>query len=101
VAGAHPQASLAREAGVESPEAWSREGAAIAMASAYPPYLERNAPVPKRYEDEAFGIASRQAALAGYRLALALERSLARASARAGAADLGSLAATSATASPR
>ncbi len=80
VAGAHPRASLAREAGIDSPGAWSEEGAAVAMSSAYPAYLERNAPVPKRYEDEAFGIAGRQAALAGYRLALALERTLARAS---------------------
>jgi hypothetical protein len=65
-----------REAAIESPEAWAREGAAIAMSSAYPAYLERNAPVPKRYEDEAFGIARRQSALAGYRLALVLERTL-------------------------
>ena len=80
VAGAHPRGFLARETRVESPGAWSREGASIAMSSAYPGYLERNAPVPKRYEDEAFGIAGRQTALAGYRLALALERILARAS---------------------
>jgi hypothetical protein len=76
VAGAHPRGSLVREAAIESPEAWAREGAAIAMSSAYPAYLERNAPVPKRYEDEAFGIARRQSALAGYRLALVLERTL-------------------------
>jgi hypothetical protein len=79
VADAHPRASLAQETGIESPAAWSKEGASIAMRSAYPDYLERNAPVPKRYEEEAFWIARRQAALAGYRLALVLEKVLPRA----------------------
>jgi hypothetical protein len=101
VAAAHPRALLAGEAGVESPVAWSKEGAALAMSSAYPAYLERNAPVPKRYENEAFGISRRQAALAGYRLALVLERSLARASESGKAADRRSLVATPASASPR
>jgi hypothetical protein len=50
------------------------------MRSAYPEYLERNAPLPKRYEDEVFGVASRQAALAGYRLASVLERVFSRGS---------------------
>ncbi|MGH9388981.1 MAG: S1/P1 nuclease [Vicinamibacteria bacterium] len=72
--------SLSREIAIDSPEAWSREGAAIAMSSAYPEYLERNAPLPKRHEDEVFAIARRQAALAGYRLARVLERALAGAS---------------------
>ena len=79
-AGAHPRASLAREAAIESPGAWSKESASIAMSSAYPEYLERNAPLPKRYEDQVFPVAKKQAALAGYRLALALERIFARAS---------------------
>jgi hypothetical protein len=44
------------------------------MSSAYPEYLERNAPLPKRYQDEVSAIAGKQAALAGYRLARLLER---------------------------
>lgn len=80
IAALHPKSSLLREAGVVSPEAWSEEGVAIAMRSAYPEYLERNAPLPKRYEDEVFGVASRQAALAGYRLASVLERVFSRGS---------------------
>jgi hypothetical protein len=50
------------------------------MASAYPEYLVRNAAIPKRYEDQAFVAAGKQAALAGYRLARVLERTFAGAS---------------------
>lgn len=78
LAAAHPRDSLAREIAVESPESWCKESAAIAMSSAYPEYLERNSPLPKRYQDEVFAIARKQAALAGYRLARVLERLLAR-----------------------
>jgi hypothetical protein len=74
----NPRASLAREIGVDSVDAWSREGAAIAMRSAYPDYLERGAPLPGRYQDEVFGIAGKQVALGGYRLARVLERVFAR-----------------------
>ncbi len=80
LAAAHPRDSLARDIAVATPEAWSREGAAISMSSAYPEYLERNAPPPKRYQDEVFAIAGKQAALAGYRLASVLERLFARGS---------------------
>jgi hypothetical protein len=76
----HAKESLAREIAIESEEAWSKEGAAIAMRSAYPEYLERNAPLSKRYQDEVFAIAGKQSALAGYRLARVLERLLARGS---------------------
>lgn len=76
----HSRASLSREIGIEAPDAWSREGAEIAMRSAYPEYLARNAPLPKRYQDEMFGIAARQASLAGYRLARVLEGVLGRSS---------------------
>jgi hypothetical protein len=67
-------------------DAWSREGAAIAMRSAYPDYLERGAPLPDRYQDEVLGIAGKQVALGGYRLARVLERVFARSS--EGAPDL-------------
>ena len=69
-----------REIATDSTDAWSREGAVLAMSAAYPPYLERGAPVPPRYFDEAYAVAGRQAALAGYRLARALERIFAGAS---------------------
>jgi hypothetical protein len=75
----HPKEPLSREIAVEE-HAWSREGAAIAMSSAYPEYLERNAPLPKRYQDEVFAIAGKQTALAGYRLARVLQRLFARGS---------------------
>jgi hypothetical protein len=76
----HAKESLAREIEIDPPEAWSKESAAIAMSSAYPEYLERNAPLPKRYQDEVSAIAGKQAALAGYRLARVLERLFARGS---------------------
>jgi hypothetical protein len=77
-AGAHPRASLAREAQIESPDTWSHEGAALAMSSAYPGDLERGAPPPERYQEEAFRVGSQQAALAGYRLARVLDRIFAK-----------------------
>lgn len=78
LAAAHPRDSLARESAAESPESWSKESAGIAMSSAYPEYLERNARLPKRYQDEVFAVAGKRAALAGYRLARVLERLFAR-----------------------
>ncbi len=77
---AHPRASLTRATAVDSPEAWSMEGASLAMTAAYPESLVRNAAIPRRYEDQAFGVAGKQASLAGYRLALVVERICARAS---------------------
>jgi hypothetical protein len=74
VTAAHPRASLTRQIEVESPDAWSAEGAAIAMRSAYPDSLERGASPSRPYQNEAFDIASERAALAGYRLARKLER---------------------------
>ncbi len=74
LATAHPTSTLARELAVESPEAWAKEGAAIAMSAAYPIHLERGASIPPRYHSEAFGVAEKQAALAGYRLARVLDR---------------------------
>ncbi len=74
MAAARPRASLMREIGIESVDAWSREGAGLAMSAAYPDYLERGARPPERYRDEVFLVASRRAALGGYRLARVLER---------------------------
>jgi S1/P1 Nuclease len=79
---AHPKSTLARESAVESPEAWTREGAAIAMNAAYPLYLGRGASIPYRYHDEVFAIAGKQATLAGYRLARVLDRIFAGSSER-------------------
>ena len=76
----HAKESLAREIAIEPEDAWSKESAAIAMSSAYPEYLERNAPLSKRHQDEVSAIAGKRAALAGYRLARVLERLFARGS---------------------
>jgi hypothetical protein len=83
---AHPRASFARQLSIESADAWSREGARLAMDSAYPRFLERGAPIPERYQELAFAVARKQAALAGYRLASVLERISSRSS--EGAPDL-------------
>jgi S1/P1 Nuclease len=74
LAASHPKSALARESAIDSPGAWAKEGAAIAMSAAYPPYLQKGAPIPDRYHREIFGVAGKQAALAGYRLARVLER---------------------------
>jgi len=74
----HAKQSLALAIAIDSPEGWPRESTTIAMRSAYPEFLERNAPLPKRYQDDVSAIAGRQAALAGYRLAQVLERAFAR-----------------------
>jgi hypothetical protein len=74
LAASHPKARLASESGVESPELWVKESASIAMSTAYPASLERDAPVPDRYHAEVFAVCGKQAALAGYRLARVLER---------------------------
>jgi hypothetical protein len=59
-------------------EAWAREGLAVAQNAVYPVYLERDAPPPARYLDEAYAAAAPRIALAGYRLAGLLEAWLAR-----------------------
>jgi hypothetical protein len=71
----HPPDTLRDAITVDDVEAWSREGAAIAMRVAYPDYLIRGAAPPGRYQDEVFEQAARQAALAGYRLARLLDES--------------------------
>jgi hypothetical protein len=74
LAATHPEDSVSRAVAVDSPDEWVKEGAAIAMSAAYPAYLERGASIPERYQKEAFGLAGKQAALAGYRLGRVLER---------------------------
>jgi hypothetical protein len=69
IAKLHPPGALAGDVSESSVEAWSRAGASIAMASAYPETLARGGTPSRQYQDEVFEKAARQAALAGYRLA--------------------------------
>ena len=69
----HPPQSLRDAIAVEDFEAWSNASAEIAMTRAYPEYLSRDAAPPARYEGEVSEIASKQVALAGYRLARLLD----------------------------
>ncbi len=69
----HPPESLRDAIAVAGFEAWSKASAEIAMTRAYPEYLSRDAVPPAGYEAEASEIASKQVALAGYRLARLLD----------------------------
>lgn len=71
----YPESTLGREIAETSPESWSKEGASIAMNDAYPKELVEGAAPPRDYQDLVFSLASRQAALAGYRLARLLNES--------------------------
>jgi hypothetical protein len=73
IAKLHPPGALAGEVPESSVEAWSRAGASIAMAAAYPETLVRGGTPSREYQDAVFEKASRQAALAGYRLARMLD----------------------------
>jgi S1/P1 Nuclease len=74
----YPRGSLDEEVAVDSAEDWSKDAARIAMSSAYPSYLSRGGVPPRRYQDEVYERASRQAALAGYRLARLLNETFVR-----------------------
>lgn len=69
----HRPDGLAGEVANGSVDDWSRSSAAIAMTTAYPDSLAREAAPPQHYREDVFEIASRQAALAGYRLARILD----------------------------
>ncbi|HYH82855.1 MAG TPA: S1/P1 nuclease [Longimicrobium sp.] len=55
---------------------WSLEGVRIAQQSGYPAWLVRGQAAPARYQDRAWGAAQPRIALAGYRMADLLNRSL-------------------------
>jgi hypothetical protein len=57
-------------------ESWSREGVQIAQNTAYPAWLRRNERAPARYRPHAWRAAEPRIALAGYRLAGLLNRTL-------------------------
>jgi hypothetical protein len=76
----YPEESLKLDLEKRSFEAWSEAGVAMAMESAYPDYLPRDAAPPQRYQDEIFALAARQMALAGHRLARTIEDSFGAAS---------------------
>lgn len=55
---------------------WSREGLRVAQNTAFPRWLIRNEPAPRRYRAHAWEAAEVRVALAGYRLADLLNRTL-------------------------
>lgn len=57
-------------------ETWSKEGVRLAQRRAYPAWLVRGQPAPDRYNDLVWAEAQPRLALAGYRLADALNRAL-------------------------
>lgn len=57
-------------------ERWSREGVAIAQRTLYPAWLVRGQPAPARYQPLAWSTAQPRLALAGYRIADLLDRTL-------------------------
>ena len=71
----HPPDALRDAISIDDVDSWSKEGVEVAMRAAYPDYLNRNAAPPRRYQDEVFEQAARQAALAGYRLERLLDQS--------------------------
>lgn len=74
----YPRDGFATELRVDNIDEWSKQAAVIAMRSAYPGSLVRGAAPPRRYQDEVFEKASRQAALAGCRLARLLTEAFGR-----------------------
>jgi len=56
---------------------WSQEGVRVAQQNAYPAWLARGQAAPARYQELTWGAAQPRIALAGYRLADLLNRSLA------------------------
>ncbi|HEV7587415.1 MAG TPA: S1/P1 nuclease [Longimicrobium sp.] len=57
-------------------EQWSREGLAVAERTIYPAWLVRGQPAPARYQPVAWTAAQPRLALAGYRIAELLNRTL-------------------------
>ena len=57
-------------------ETWSREGFQVAKTVAYPSWLQRNQRAPARYRPHAWAAAEPRIAMAGYRLAGYLNRTL-------------------------
>lgn len=64
-----PHASLRGSLRLGQYEAWGREGLAIAQRFAFPEWLERGRPAPRRYRSHAYAAVDQHVALAGYRLA--------------------------------
>ena len=69
----HPPESLRDAVAVDGFESWSKASAEITITRVYPEYLKRDGAPPARYETEASAIASKQVALAGFRLARLLD----------------------------
>ncbi|HSF19088.1 MAG TPA: S1/P1 nuclease [Vicinamibacteria bacterium] len=74
LAEAHPRDRFGEEIGSKDFDEWSRAAAMLAMTEAYPSYLVRDSAPPREYQSRVFAVASRQGALAGYRLAELLEQ---------------------------
>lgn len=73
---ATPMASVLPRVTEGRVSAWVAEGTRLAETVAYPPALVDGGPVPDGYRDQARAVAGPQAALAGYRLASALNAAL-------------------------
>lgn len=76
IAAHHPPARLNERVLPGQFETWSREGVRIAQNTAYPTWLRRGERAPERYRPHAWRAAEPRIALAGYRLADLLNRTL-------------------------
>ncbi|HLM66801.1 MAG TPA: S1/P1 nuclease, partial [Longimicrobium sp.] len=72
----YPQRSFAGRLLPGAFEEWSREGMRIAQRVGYPVWLERGERAPLRYRSVAWDAAEPRVAIAGYRLADLLNRTL-------------------------
>jgi hypothetical protein len=77
IQGDHPKATLAARIESGQFDAWSEEGFKTAERVAYPASLKRDGMPSKTYRDTAFKVADEAIALAGYRLADLLDKTLA------------------------
>ena len=72
----HPRARMTGRLLPGRFETWSREGVRVARDVAYPSWLVEGRPAPARYRPHAWNAAAPRLALAGYRLAELLNRTL-------------------------
>lgn len=70
----HPKSTMEDRLTVEDPMAWAEESAEIARTRVYPPELRRGEDPGPAYREHAFQVAAERAALAGYRIAVWLNR---------------------------
>ncbi|MDQ3557503.1 MAG: S1/P1 nuclease [Gemmatimonadota bacterium] len=76
IAARHPRSRLQGRVLPGEVETWSREGVRVAQRVGYPSWLRRGERAPQRYRPHAWRAAEPRIALAGYRLAELLNRTL-------------------------